>query len=121
MERPNEIRLAQAELMLGARRGQLKRLIADGTIKAVGKGPARRVLLDSVEKSGIPIQPGIPFPEPEKQWFIITTSGECRMRSGANICGHRDNIIMARDFEKTIYCNIENCPLAVKTPCKSKV
>ena len=120
MERPNEIRIAQAEIILGVRRPELKRLIKAGTICAVGSGPARRILIDSIEKSGLAIQSSIPFPEPEKQWYILTMSGDCRMRNGANHCGHPDTMRTAIAIGTTLYCTLQNCPLAVKTPCKSK-
>jgi hypothetical protein len=109
-----EIKISQAVTMLGVSRAAIRKLIKQKRLEAIGNGPARRIILESIEKSGLPIQETLWRLEPEKQWYILMMSGDCRARDGEGMCGHRE----ARHDYPTA-CSREFCPLAVRKPCKS--
>jgi len=113
-----EIKFCQAEKMFGVSRGRLKRLIAQGTLRAVGCGPGRRITMESVIESKLPIQKDLPILEPTKPWWILQKSSDCRWRGAGDICNERSNVIVAFKTENWVSCSKENCPLGVKRPCK---
>ena len=119
----NAIRLSLAMKILGCTAPTLRRLIKQGRLKAEGNGPARRILLSSIEESGLPRQQELLTADMtrEPDWTIAVSSNDCRWRNGEGICGHRTSIICSRDFGKAIYCTSEKCPVGVMQPCKLKV
>lgn len=108
--------------ILGCSAATLRRHIKENKVEAVGKGPARRVILESIEKSGLPRQQDLTgdMLSPD-MWHIVMRNDECRWRTGANLCHHRNNVIASRDFGTEMFCQKKNCPLGVATPCKSKL
>ena len=81
------ISMGEAANLLGVSRARLRALIEQGKIKAYGNGPARRVELESIQNSGLPIQGIIPGLDGKKKFCPFLSIGRPVLQPCSSACG----------------------------------
>lgn len=55
------LRMREAERALGMRRRQINRLVREGRLRTFGRGPGKRVSIESIQASGMALQQELPL------------------------------------------------------------